>query len=460
MRKKFKTIFGFLLAALAFSAFNGQTPLKTAAISPDYLHGWDYDFNNGAEGSVSWEGTELKIDVTNAGTADWHAKLAKYEEELPAGDYVWKIKAKASKQVKANILVGLKDQGNIGENWNRELTTSFKEFSTHFSLNETGLVSFLFQYGGNWDENKAEPYTIYVSEFTVSKLAESKIFEQTFDDGLGKFHKTNDSGTVSIEHVNNALKLEITEFGEDLEYHIRLRSGETGIPVLEGERFRVQASVDASAKKQYKLGITRRSHDWQDRAAFKASEFDAGHNDFVFDFVAEKDLDDLRLNFEMGEHDQLVDGKITLIVDDVFIYKYSVDLVVESLRFYKTVAEFAVELAGIDSCVDGEFGFGAVPRLRADFFERLIDPEAMDTTLVKDYNYTFGDSEDPKVDDAVTVSAKWAMLVNNYDAKYPGNGSGANIVENAPLNGILIVSAISGVLVLGYFVLQRKRKFN
>ena len=132
----------------------------TKALSAPYLNSWDYDFNDGASGSVTDEGTYVNIAVTNAGTADWHAKLGLYQHVLePNTFYRWDVVVKAKERmVKANFIVDqLRDSYDPlrrGERWNVELGTTKATYSLAFSttnaLKDGAVkVELLFQFGGS-----------------------------------------------------------------------------------------------------------------------------------------------------------------------------------------------------------------------------------------------------------------------------------------------------------------------
>ena len=460
--------FGLGLAS-SFQAFN---PTGVQATTSPELNNWDYDFNNGASGSVTTSGAYIVIDVDTAGTSDWHAKLARYgQTATPDYQYRWTVRAKASTPVKANFLV----QPGLASGWNINIGTSFSDFTYVFIPGSTLTnVEYLFQFGGNWDENKvAGGFQITIESLKIERFAFTQLFLQDFASGLGNFVSTEDTPadvTLSHDAANERLSYQIHSYHTSSQpWYLRLQSGSTGVNVTTGVTYRLDMDIALTGAKEYELGIEDYRYSWEFRAGFSSGQLPSSITHTYMPFVASQSLTDVRINFQLGQYvTGISDSLQTIYLDNVrlSVLSETVDSTDET-RVGKFTSEFATELANYDTCVSGATGYDAVPTLKANFYDRLFNPEAMTTTMVTDYTYTYGEGSGEKTASAVSVYDKWVKMVEMYNAN---NGASPDITllgatpsvatfrSNQTLSLIVLISLASVTSLSAYYFMKSKTK--
>lgn len=476
MKARIYVLFSTLLLSVGLvgvvSSFQSDYSGGVQATTSPELNNWDYDFSNGASGSVSTTGAYIVIDVDAAGGADWHAKLARYSQTVsPDYQYRWTVRAKASTPIKANFIV---NPGELASGWNVVIGTSFNSFTHAFIPGSTlNNVEYLFQFGGNWDENKvAGGFQITIESLKIERFAFTQLFIQDFSSGLGNFVSTEEApadATLSHDATNERLSYQIHSYNVASEaWRLRLQSGSTGVNVTQGVIYRFDADIALTGAKNYELGIEDYRYDWQYRAGFADGQLAASTTHIYMPFAAAQSLNDIHVNFQLGQYvADVSDSSQTIYLDNVRLSVLSdtVDSTDET-RVGKFTAEFATELADYDTCASGENGYDAVPTLKANFYDRLLDPEAMSTTMVTDYDYTFGEGSGEKVSNAVSVYNKWVKMVEMYNAN---NGENPDITLfgatppvasfrfTKTISSIVIISVVSITSLSAYYFLKSKR---
>lgn len=477
--KKRGILFAILPALFAFSLIAPKGVEGTKALSAPYLNSWDYDFNNGASGSVTDEGTYVNIAVTNAGTADWHAKLGLYQHVLePNTFYQWDVVVKAKERmVKANFfaeqLRDSQDPLRRGERWNVELGTTKATYSLAFEttnvLKDGAVkVELLFQFGGSWNENKSGPFNLEVERITLTKMEQgTTVYQSDFSASTdGFFIEANTAKGVqaSLSHASNKLVLEIQDFGTASDpWDLHLKRGDLGTALSRDVLYSFEFGVQSTNNKHYELGIEDPDFTWEKRALFEQGTISAGTTYSGQNFYPDIAIAAPTLHFQLGKEGT---SPTTLTFSVIKIFAYDVYTLVHEMRVGRYVSEFATRLASVDTCVPGTLddGYMAAPALYEDYYLRLLDPENLGTTYVKDYDYNLGEGSGPKVDGAVTVAAKWLRLVTNYNANRGANPaiplSGRPDTKEGHFAGgntALYVLLGLGLVSTGFYIFFKKR---
>ncbi len=475
--KKQKVLLSILTLLFAGALFVPNKLSGSKAATEPYLNGWDYDFNNGASGTISDERTFVKVEVNNAGTADWHAKLGLYEHVLePNTRYQWTVATKSvTRMVKANFIVDQKVDGSgnirLADRFNAELQPTLNNYEFLFETT-SGLsggqtkVEFLFQFGGNWEENKSAPFTLEIERITIEKLSRqtTALYASDFSNDNDGYFLEVDSGrgvVANLSQSSNNLVLDVTNFGSVGDpWDIHLKRGDLAFAMDAGKQYELNINLNATNAKHFELGIEDDGYTWERRATFKAGTFASGVSSMHHFFTAERSFNAPTLHLQLGK-----DGvnPTTLSFSEITIYSFD-KTVVHELRVGRYVREFAVALEGIDSCIPGTSndGYMAVPALHEQYATRLFDPELMATTYISDYDYTYGEGSGPKVADVTTVSDKWNMLVNMYNANRGENPEISLLQPQAnsgsiDTNAMFLIALIGVIALTGYrLILKRK----
>lgn len=469
--KKLSKILLTFSTLLAISLGFGLRPtneVDTAAVGGTDLQGWELNLAEGATGSLSTSTGFIVADITNPGADGWHVKLANYGETLNEGDvYSLTIRAKASKTITADFIVNNAPGWNpMAENRTISIGTSFQNITANFTAyaNETD-VEYLFEFGNksSWGTNTGS-YVLTIEKITLDVLEPSSMFSDDFASGLGSNWYTRywDNATGNLTVVDGALVQEITSYGDG---HVWIVGPyvSTGVDIMQDEKyiFRFNVSVTYSQNYEVTFEDSRLSHEY--RAGFSSGSWAAGSHTYVHIFDASTSLTDMYIRFALGQSSGTTPNTITF---DNMVFSSYTEASYETRPGYY-VSEFGTQLEVAETCVaDPETGYGYmdVPTLKATYYDKLLDIENLGLVSIQDYDYVYGQGSGDKVSAAVTVEAKWLMMVAMYNAN---NGELPDITLSpvSPLSSakfdfsIVWVSLVTfGLGISSFFAFSRKRK--
>jgi hypothetical protein len=235
----------------------------------------------------------------------------------------------------------------------------------------------------------------------------------------------------------------------------------TGEAITSGTKYQLSFDVTVVNAQNYEIAFEDSRLSWEYRAGFNSGSWAAGSHSYRYIFTASTSFDEMYLHFMFGQ----AGSTNTISMDNVVFSQLSWSSVTEVRPGYY-VSEFGDILEETETCeADPETGYGYmdVPMLKSTYYDKLLDSSNMASTLIADYDYVYGQGAGEKVADAVTVEAKWAMLVDMYNLN---NGVEPDI-ELLPMieesltktNGTMVALMLSllGVGTLAYFLSSKRR---
>ncbi|HOJ44861.1 MAG TPA: hypothetical protein PK340_02315 [Bacilli bacterium] len=470
MKRVSKMLFGLttLLAMSLSVGLSSTRAVETAAAGGTGLEGWELNLAEGATGSLSTSTGFIVADITNPGTAGLHVKLANYGETLNEGEsYSLTIRAKASKTITADFIVNNAPGWNtMAENRSVSIGTSFQNITANFTAyaNETD-VEYLFEFGNNssWGTNTGS-YVLTIEKITLDVQEPSAMFSDDFSSGLGSnwYTRYSDNATGNLSVIDGALVQEITSYGAG---HVWIIGPyvNTDVDITQGEKYIFRFNVSVTYAQNYEVTFEdyRLSHEY--RAGFSSGSWTAGSHTYVHIFDASTSLTDVYVSFALGQSSGTTPNSITF--DNMVLSSYTEASYETRPGYY--VSEFGAQLELAETCVaDPESGYGYmdVPTLKTTYYDKLLDIENLGLVSIQDYDYIYGQGSGEKVAAAVTVEAKWLMMVAMYNANN-GELPDVTLAPVSPYNPekfdltIAWVSLLTfGLGTASFIVFHRKRK--
>lgn len=466
MKKRFKKLLiGLSLIAMGWSSVsatsNHFTDVRKLLSGGTGLNGWTSDFNNGAAGTVT-TGSMIVIDVTAAGTADWHAKFCKYATSVTGGNqYTLTFVMYATSAIKANYIVNNAAAvwSPYAGTWDMPISTSRASYTLNYTPSASSAnVELLFQFGGNWSENRAGPFTIYIEKIILETKTPTIAFSDDLTAGTsGWTNAFSDGAAGSITNPSSNLVQNITSYGANNVWNVHLYKN-TGIALTSGGLYRLEMDISVTASQYFEACFEDSAMSWEKRAGFNNGTWNTSTTHYSYTFTASTDIPSLFLHFQLGQ----AGSSNTLTIDNVQIYAYPSTFDETRVGYY--ASEFATVLGNYDTCVaNAETGFLAAPTLKTNYFDKLIDASNLSSVYVTDYAYNAGEGTDPKTLNAVRADIKFAAMVAMYNAN---NGSNPDIsyayrgdVTKSNDYALPLIALLSTGIACGcFFFFKSKRK--